>query len=86
MTTRFAFTLLAAMLALAGSACRSSKTPKPSSAVATEVEAGFKQRWIDKRTAELTATGKSADEARTQADKEFRDNYSYLRAPANGRR
>lgn len=53
------------------------KKPKESNAIATEVEEEFKQRWIEKRGAELMAKGISPDIARAQAIEEFRLNYGY---------
>jgi hypothetical protein len=88
MTTRFSLFILAAALVVAGPACHSTKTkvPKENPNVVTEVEAGFKQRWIDKRAAELTAAGTAANAARAQAEKEFRETYSYLRTTEPGKR
>ena len=82
MTTRFPLFILTAALTVAGTACHSLKTkaPKDNPNVAIEVEAGFKQRWIDKRVAELTAAGTDATAAHTQAEKDFRAAYGYLRA------
>jgi hypothetical protein len=57
-----------------------SKQPKESTAVATEVEEAFKQRWLDKRVAELVAQGMRAEVARQQALDEFRARYSFTRA------
>jgi hypothetical protein len=87
MTTRFPLFILAAALTVAGTACHSLKTkaPKESPNVAIEVEAGFKQHWIDKRVAELTAAGTDATAARAQAEKDFRAAYSYLRATEPGK-
>ena len=81
MTTRSSLFILAAALAVSGTACHSTKTkaPKESPNVAIEVEAVFRQRWIDKRVAELTAAGTAADPARAQAEKELRETYGYLR-------
>ena len=88
MTTRFPLFILAAALAVVGTACHSTKTkaPKESPNVAIEVEAGFKQRWIDKRVAELTAAGADATVARQQAEKDFSAAYSYLRTAEPGKR
>ncbi|HTZ21534.1 MAG TPA: hypothetical protein VMC06_11695 [Opitutaceae bacterium] len=83
MTTRFPLFILAAALAVAGTtACHfiRSKAPKESPNITSDVEAGFKQRWIDKRAAELTATGTDTTAARQQAEKEFNVTYSYLRS------
>jgi hypothetical protein len=50
--------------------------PKDSKMIATQVELEFRQRWVDKRTGELTAQGMNADLAHTQALAEFRQKYS----------
>lgn len=50
---------------------------KESSAISSDVEAIFHQRWVDKRTAELTAGGTPAAAARTQAEQEFRERYQF---------
>jgi hypothetical protein len=88
MITRFPLFLLAAAFAVVGIACHSTKTKasKESPNVAIEVEAGFKQRWIDKRTTELTTAGADATAARAQAEKDFRAAYGYLRAAEPGKR
>ncbi len=88
MTTRPPLFILAAALAVAGTACHSTKTKvsKESPNVAIEVEAGFKQRWIDKRVAELTAAGTDATAAHAQAEKDFRATYGYLRTAEPGKR
>ena len=57
------------------------RKPKPNPAIATEVEEGFKQRWIAKRITELTQAGVTdAREARRQATDEFRQRYEYTSA------
>ena len=56
------------------------KKPKENPAVATEIEEGFKQRWVEKRGAELMALGVRADLARQQTIEEFRDRYGYTHA------
>jgi hypothetical protein len=88
MTSRLTLILLAAALAVAGTACHSTKTkaPKENPNVAIEVEAGFKQRWVDKRVADLTTAGADASAARAQAEKDFRVAYPYLRAAEPGKR
>ena len=87
MTTRFPLFILTAALTVTGTACHSLKTkaPKDNPNVAIEVEAGFKQRWIDKRVAELTAAGTDATAAHAQAEKDFRAAYGYLRAAEPGK-
>ena len=54
--------------------------PKESKAIASQVEEEFKQRWIEKRAAELMTRGVAPDIARGQAIEEFRLNYSYTTA------
>lgn len=54
--------------------------PKENTAIAAEMEANFKQRWVDKRTTELVAQGLSLDAARAQAVDEFKVRYSYTTA------
>ena len=50
--------------------------------ITSEVEGPFRQRWIDRRAAELVAQGKSADAAHAQATDEFREHYGVMGAPA----
>jgi len=73
---------LAALVLCSAGGCnlfRKSKKPKDNPAIAADVEAQFRQRWIDKRVAELTGQGKDATAARRQAEDEFREHYSYLK-------
>jgi hypothetical protein len=77
--------LLAASLStlLLSSGCFFSKKTnrtKESSAISAEVEESFRKRWVEKRTAELTAQGSSGDAARAKAEAEFRERYGYTRA------
>jgi hypothetical protein len=58
---------------------KKSQKPKENPAIAAEVEAGFRQRWVDRRVAELVGKGTAADTARTQAEKEFRERYPYIK-------
>ena len=75
----FLCTLAAAVALTSGCGMFSKKNPraKESSAIASEVEESFRKRWMDKRVGELTATGQTADAARTQADAEFRERYAF---------
>ena len=59
---------------------KKSAKPKESPTLAGEAEDSLKQRWVDKRTAELVAQGAAADAARAQATEEFRAKYSYTGA------
>ncbi|QYM78629.1 hypothetical protein K0B96_15195 [Horticoccus luteus] len=56
------------------------RKPKENPAIATQVEEEFKQRWIEKRGAELVSKGVRPDLAREQALNEFRVRYGYTNA------
>lgn len=76
------FLFLAVCIAASGSGClfgKKSKKPKQNPAVASEVEGDFRQRWVDHRITEITATGTDAATARSQAEAEFREKYPYIR-------
>ena len=60
---------------------KKSATPKETKAPAAETEQLLRQRWVDKRAAELVAQGQSADAARTQATAEFKEHYGYISEP-----
>ncbi len=63
--------------------CSHSKTPKKpkeNPAIASQVEEEFKQRWIEKRGADLMALGLRPDLARQQAIDEFNDRYGFTHA------
>jgi 1,2-phenylacetyl-CoA epoxidase catalytic subunit len=81
MTKRLSLSLLALIL-LACSGCVFSKKTRrvPESAPATEVEQEFRQRFVAKRTAELTAKGLSAPAAQEQARREFNEKYGFTKA------
>lgn len=74
--------LSAALLTLSNGCLfsKKAKTPKESSAISADVEESFRRRWVDKRTAELTAQGTAGETARTQAETEFRTRFGYTRA------
>jgi hypothetical protein len=75
---------IAAFVLLSSPGChwfRKSKKPKESPAIASDVEANFRQRWVDHRVAELTAAGTDATAAQQQAEREFREHYPYVREP-----
>ncbi|HUR57025.1 MAG TPA: hypothetical protein VM029_04915 [Opitutaceae bacterium] len=79
---RTVFLSALALAAAVGTGCSSTKKApraKESSAIASEVEEGFRQRWIDQRSAQLVAQGTAADAARTQAATEFRERYDFSR-------
>ncbi|MEY4941792.1 MAG: hypothetical protein RIQ93_3527 [Verrucomicrobiota bacterium] len=58
---------------------RKSGAPKESSSISGEVEANFKRRWVDRRTAELVAQRTPADAALAQATREFGEKYEFGR-------
>jgi hypothetical protein len=60
----------------------SKKTAKPKEdpPIAAGVEASLKQRWVEKRISELTASGVAPAAAKAQAEEEFRVRYSYTGA------
>lgn len=70
-----------ALLILSGAGCFWRKS-KPNPPIATEVEEGFKERWVAKRVGELIASGAAPNglEARRMALQEFKEKYEYTRA------
>jgi hypothetical protein len=70
--------LLGAAVALSGCHHRPHK-PKPSPAVATEVEKEFMQRWVDQRVHDYLTQGTFANDAaaRAQATQDFYKQYPY---------
>jgi hypothetical protein len=88
---RLAAFAIAAVVLFACPACHmfSSKknpaAPKESKTVAIDVEKDFMHRWIDKRTSELEALGKSPDQAHSQAVVEFKATYSYTTVAAQAK-
>ncbi len=75
----FPVATLIALMPLAGGCSLFSKKAraKESTAIAGEVEATFRQRWVDKRAGELVAQGVAADAARAQAGREFDERYQF---------
>lgn len=61
---------------LLSSGCLFSRKPRESSAIASEIEASFRQRWVDQRAGQLVAQGATADAARAQATTEFNERFS----------
>jgi len=82
MTKRPFLPVLLAAVALCGGCLFAKKSAKPKEdpAMTSETEDSLKQRWIEKRTAELVAQGVAADAARAQATEEFRTKYSFTGA------
>lgn len=81
---------LAAVL-LTSSACHmfSSKknpaAPKESKTVAIDDERDFMRRWIDKRTSDLEALGRTPEVAHAQAVSEFKATFSYTTVAATAK-
>jgi hypothetical protein len=67
------------VLATGCSLLKRTNRAKESSAISADVEASFHRRWVEKRTAELTAGGANGAAARTQAEAEFRERFGYTR-------
>ena len=79
MTKRLLLPCLALAVVFSAGCLHFKKNSKPKDPTVTgEVETNFRQRWIDKRTAELVAQGKAEGDARTQATNEFHERYEYL--------
>jgi hypothetical protein len=76
----FLLVLPLALLAACSHKTKKPKNPDDNPAIASEVEEGFKQRWIEKRGAELMALGLRPDLARQQAIDEFNDRFGYTHA------
>ncbi|HOD47598.1 MAG: hypothetical protein BWX86_02614 [Verrucomicrobia bacterium ADurb.Bin122] len=83
MMPRAVFFLLAATVAVSASGCmfwkKKNKPAKPSYAV-SELETSFKARWIEKRAADLVASGTNAAEATRMATEEFDGKFAYTKA------
>ena len=79
MTKPFLLSLLATALVLSSGCLFSKKSgrAKESSAIASEVEETFRKRWVDKRMADLAATGVTPEAARAQAEREFREKFGF---------
>lgn len=60
---------------------RKNKKPKENPNIAAQVEADFRERWVDRRVEELGATGVEAATAHAQALNEFQERYPYIRPP-----
>ena len=57
-------------------------TPKPNQRAP---EKDFMRRWVDKRSADLAAQGKSPDVAHDQAVAEFKATYTYMKTAQQAR-
>ncbi|MBI5771019.1 MAG: hypothetical protein HZA93_24800 [Verrucomicrobia bacterium] len=83
-TTTRTFTLLFAVAALGASGCsmfsKKPAQPKENPSISGQTEDSLRQRWIDRRAAELAAQGTAAEAARTQAEREFREKFPYTGA------
>ncbi len=56
---------------------RKNAKAKETSAIATETETEFRQRWIKQRTAELNASGVVGPQAEQQAAQEFQEKFAF---------
>lgn len=79
MTKRLLLSSLALAVVFSTGCLHFKKNLQPKDPTITgQVETDFRQRWVDKRTAELVAQGKAEGVARTQATSEFHERYEYL--------
>lgn len=62
------------------SGCAGFRKKAEQKSVTTVVEENFKQRWVEKRSAELAGQGMAQDEASRQALVEFRNKYEFTAA------
>jgi hypothetical protein len=53
------------------------KEPKESSAIATDVEREFKQRWVAQRVSQLATQGITGQAAQDQATREFAEKFNF---------
>ncbi len=81
MTKRLLLSLLAATVVFSTGCVFSKKSrkQKESSAIASEVESEFRQRWIAKRVSELAAQGVTGPAAQQQAAQEFQEKFSFAK-------
>ena len=56
---------------------KKSQKPKEVQNLAADTDENFRQRFVDKRAAELVAQGLAENAARAQAQEEFKVRYSY---------
>lgn len=81
MKQRSFFVVCAATILFTGcSLFKKSQKPKENPAIAADTDENFRQRFVDKRTAELMAQGAAAEAARAQASEEFKVRYGYTSA------
>lgn len=79
-------TLALAAVVLSNAGChlfskkKKDPVPKENPNVALDVENDFMHRWIDKRVADLVASGSTATAAKEQAQAEFKQKFSYTDA------
>jgi len=83
MTKRTLLFLIASLTITFASGClfsRKASKPKENPAIAAELEESFRQRWIEKRAAELVSKNLAPDLARAQAMEEFKARYNFPEA------
>lgn len=78
-THRVILCLIGATLLFTGCFSLKKKAPEDKS-ITTQVEQSFKQRWIERRSAELVGQGRPYDTAMNQAVREFRERYEFTGA------
>jgi hypothetical protein len=81
MKRRLFFVFMAAVPLLAGcSLLRKNPKPKANPAIAADTDENFRQRFVERRAADLVAQGVGADAARAQAAEEFKARFGYTSA------
>jgi len=79
MIKRLLLTCLALAAVLSAGCFHWKKDARPKDTTITgETEGPYRQRWIDRRTAELVAQGKPAEAARAQAGDEFQAQFGAI--------
>ncbi len=82
---RFSALCLGLVALAGGTGCqlfKKGEKKRDSWAIAADLEQEFKQRFMEKRVAELTARGTAPQAAQAQAEQEFRTRYPAVRAGA----
>jgi len=78
MTKRLLLICLACAAVMSAGCLHWKKNAKPEETTTSEVEGPFRQRWIDRRAAELVAQGQTPEAARAQANGEFKAQFGAI--------
>lgn len=80
MTQRPFLALLATLAVFSAGCSHFKKSPPSDNSPASQTDADFKVRWLEKRTGELVAQGQKAEAARAQAEAEFKERFAFTNA------